>query len=171
MSNSPTRLVQRLRLLARGPRAAGRRIAIFFLALAAAAGLVAAAAPAYADGAPKYCSHGGGTTTIMIGLTLTTTPSITADSYVQRWNGSNWYYMQYSNGSYVMQRAYSTTDGWWMTPSGTRINTVMFNLSPNSGYYRYVTHVYSTRYGYDTGWIANSGYVDNLRGTTSWCQA
>ncbi len=152
----------------------GLRAIAAAIALTITGGLLAlgGAAPASAGTSSNYCIHGNGATLIDVPITLTTTPGYTQDVYVQRYNGSAWVYVTYTSGGrqyYVMQTAYSTTAGWWMTPAGREVNDASFNLTPGSGYYRLVGHLYSSTWS--SPWTAIYGYSDNLRGVTSWCQA
>src|SRR5262245_45564557 len=68
----------------------GRAFRMTFLlaTLISAASLFAAAQPASAASTPKYCWHDSTQLTMLdVGLPLTYTTGITADIYVQRWNG------------------------------------------------------------------------------------
>jgi hypothetical protein len=157
---------------ARHLRISRRRVVSLGAAAMVAGGLGLAAQPAFADGL-QLCDHDYAGTFISSDLTATTTPGMIADTYLQWWNGSAWVYVRagYVNGqpTYIFQRAYSTTDGWWLTSNGRYVLAMSVKLSSGSGTYRLVLHAYAPSYQLDAGYKALSSYKDNLRGYTTWC--
>jgi len=164
------------RCIAGSMRTWRRRLMSLAAATVMAGGLAAVAQPAFADTSGRMCYHDSSGTMIYADLGWVSRTGAVTDTYLQWWNGYSWVYVAssyYSNGqpsSYLFQRAYSTTAGWWTTSAGKDVTYTSIQLRAGTGTYRLTRHLYAPAYGLDTGYQWLAYYMDPVRQqTTDWC--